>query len=152
MNLAWLNNFKSQAYLSEDFKLVMKEGDECMMKSAMLIGEPALGALYPSDKGHTPMTSLSNCHKYYMHKLVVSSVFGIAWATNVDVMWVCLPKINVGILHLDPDAEYPEHVHYAEEIYQVDLAVGKKKQLSNCNPGQFMIIGRQREGLLVPWV
>ena len=32
-------------------------------------------------------------------------------------------KINVGILHLDPDAEYPEHVHYAEEIYQVDFAM-----------------------------
>ena len=94
-----------------------------MMKSAMLIGEPALGALYPSDKGHihsTHMTALSTCINlnYY---ICLENPY--THTSNVDVINVCPLKINVGILHLDPDAEYPEHVHYAEEIYQVDFAM-----------------------------
>ena len=64
------------------------------------------------------MTSLSNCINlnYYIG-------FKNPHASNGDVINVCSLKINVGILHLDPDAEYPEHVHYAEEIYQVDFAM-----------------------------
>ena len=71
------------------------------------------------------MTSLSNCINlnYYIG-------FKNPHASNGDVINVCSLKINVGILHLDPDAEYPEHVHYAEEVYQVDFDMDHYVRLS----------------------
>ena len=69
--------FQANTFSFELGPRIMGEGDDCKMKSAMLIGDPALGAFQRSG------------------------------------------RINVGVLYIDPGAEYPEHCHYAEEIYQV---------------------------------
>ena len=88
----------------------MREGDECKMKSAMLIGEPALGAFHQSD------------------------------------------KINVGILHLDPDAEYPEHCHYAEEIYQAEISMGHNDRGAIGNLTIFQPIAKIRRNNMIHFI
>ena len=56
--------------------MIMKD-DNGYMKSAMLIGDPGLGAFHEGN------------------------------------------GINVGILQLDSDSEYPNHCYYDQEVYQV---------------------------------
>ena len=76
--------------------MIMKN-DNGYMKSAMLIGDPGLGAFQESH------------------------------------------RINVGVLLLDPDSEYPNHCHYQEEVYQ-DLA---KFQYPNLPTSRFSVRGLQ---------